>query len=57
MRPERFGKTDGQVFLDLAQRRGLLHAETIRKELAAGLPFFAALAVGDLGDHGVRLRV
>ena len=57
VRPERFGKTDGQVFLDLAQRRGLVHAETIRKELAAEIPFFAPLAVGDLGEHGVRLGV
>ena len=53
VRPERFGKTDGQVFLDLAERRGLLHAETLRKELAAEVPFFAAVAVGDLGDYGV----
>jgi len=55
VRPERFAKTDGQVFLDLAERRGLLHAETIRKELAAEIPFFAKLAAGDLGEHGVRL--
>jgi NADH-quinone oxidoreductase subunit G len=48
-------RTDGQVFLDLLERRGLLHAPTIRKELAAEVPFFAPLAVGDLGEYGVRL--
>jgi NADH-quinone oxidoreductase subunit G len=57
VRPERFGKTDGQVFLDLAQRRGLVHAETIRRELAAEIAYFAPLAVGELGEHGVRLGV
>src|SRR5207244_1324892 len=35
------GRTDGQVFLDLLERRGLLHAETLRQELAAQVPFFA----------------
>ena len=55
VRPEYLGKTDGQVFLDLAQRRGLVHAESIRRELAAEIPFFAPLAAGDLGEHGVRL--
>jgi NADH-quinone oxidoreductase subunit G len=48
-------RTDGQVFLDLLERRGLLHAPTIRKELAAEVPFFAPLAVGDLGEYGVPL--
>jgi NADH-quinone oxidoreductase subunit G len=47
-------RTDGQVFLDLLERRGLLHAPTLRKELAQEVPFFAALA-GDLGEHGVFL--
>jgi len=55
VRPERLDKTDGQVFLDLAGRRGLLHAETLRKELAAEIAYFAPLAVGDLGKLGVRL--
>jgi len=47
-------RTDGQVFLDLMERRGLLHAATLRQELAREVPFFTALG-GDLGDHGVRL--
>jgi NADH-quinone oxidoreductase subunit G len=49
------GRTDGQIFLDLAQRRGLWHAPTLRRELAGEVPFFAALA-GDLGEHGVVLH-
>ena len=37
-------RTDGQVFLDLLERRGLVHAPTLRKELAAEVAFFAPLA-------------
>jgi NADH-quinone oxidoreductase subunit G len=54
VRPTGAVKTDGQVFLDLLQRRGLIHAPTIRQELAAEVPFFAPLAE-ELGDHGVLL--
>jgi NADH-quinone oxidoreductase subunit G len=49
------GRSDGQVFLDLMERRGLLHAPTLRAELAAAVPFFAPLARGELGDYGIRL--
>jgi NADH-quinone oxidoreductase subunit G len=49
-------RTDGQVFLDLLERRGLLHAPTLRKELAAEVPYFAALAGGDLGEYGIPLE-
>jgi NADH-quinone oxidoreductase subunit G len=48
-------RTDGQIFLDLLERRGLLHAPSLRRELAAEVPYFAALARGDLGEHGIRL--
>jgi NADH-quinone oxidoreductase subunit G len=48
-------RTDGQVFLDLLQRKGLFHASTLRQELAAEMPFFAPLAKGDIGDLGIRL--
>jgi NADH-quinone oxidoreductase subunit G len=48
-------RPDGQVFLDLLERRGLVHAASIRQELAAEVPYFAALA-GDLGEQGVRLE-
>jgi NADH-quinone oxidoreductase subunit G len=49
------GRSDGQVFLDLMERRGLLHAPTLRAELAAAVPFFAPLARAELGEYGVRL--
>ena len=41
-RPPGEVRTDGQVFLDLMERRGLMHAETIRAELAREVPYFAA---------------
>jgi NADH-quinone oxidoreductase subunit G len=48
-------RTDGQVFLDLLERRGLVHAPTLRGELAAEVAYFAPLANGDPGEHGVLL--
>jgi NADH-quinone oxidoreductase subunit G len=48
-------RTDGQVFLDLLTRRGLVHAPSLRKELAATVPYFAPLAGGDLGEYGILL--
>lgn len=55
VRPGSHAKSDGQVFLDLMERRGLLHAESLRQELAAEVPFFAPLKDRVLGAHGVRL--
>jgi NADH-quinone oxidoreductase subunit G len=49
-------RTDGTIFLDLMQRRGLVHAPTLRRELAAEVPYFAPLAAGTLGPLGVRLE-
>jgi NADH-quinone oxidoreductase subunit G len=49
-------RTDGQVFLDLLERRGLVHAPSLRKELAATVPYFAPLAGGDLGEYGILLK-
>src|SRR5262249_29957942 len=49
-------RTDGQVFLDLLERRGLLHAPALRQELASAIPYFAPLASGDLGEYGIRLE-
>jgi NADH-quinone oxidoreductase subunit G len=54
VKPGTLGRSDGQIFLDLMQRRGLIQASTIRQELAREVPAFAALA-GDLGEHGVKL--
>ena len=56
VRPPRGCLTDGQVFLDLMERRGLLHAASLRAELAAEVAYFAPLASGDLGEQGVRLE-
>ncbi|HMF17961.1 MAG TPA: molybdopterin-dependent oxidoreductase [Gemmataceae bacterium] len=56
VRPGTEMRTDGQVFLDLLQRKGLFHAETLRQELASEVPFFAPLAKGDIGDLGIRLQ-
>jgi NADH-quinone oxidoreductase subunit G len=47
--------TDGQVFLDLLERRGLAHVPSLRKELAGEVPYFAPLAVSDLGEYGIPL--
>jgi NADH-quinone oxidoreductase subunit G len=49
-------RTDGQVFLDLLERRGLVHAESLRKELAAEIRAFAPLAAGALGEYGMTLE-
>jgi NADH-quinone oxidoreductase subunit G len=49
-------RTDGQVFLDLLERPGLVHAPSLRRELAAEVPYFAALAGGDPGEYGVMLE-
>jgi len=49
-------RTDGQVFLDLLERRGLLHAPTLRKELAMEVPYFAPLAGGEPGEYGIPLE-
>ncbi len=56
VRPLREARTDGQVFLDLLGRRGLLHAATIRAELAQEVPYFAPLGDGDLPPDGVHLE-
>ncbi len=55
VRPPKGCRTDGQFFLDLVERRGLLHAPTLRAELAAEVPYFAPLAGGP-GELGVRLE-
>ena len=49
-------RTDGQVFLDLLEHRGLVHVPTLRKELAGAVPYFAPLAGRDLGEYGIPLE-
>jgi NADH-quinone oxidoreductase subunit G len=53
-RPPQECRSEGQVFLDLMERRGLLRAGDVRKELATEMPYFASLA-GGLGDYGAKL--
>jgi NADH-quinone oxidoreductase subunit G len=55
VRPPMNMKTDGQVALELAERRGLVHAPSIRKEMATAIPAFAAFA-SDIGVDGVFLE-
>ncbi|HYT92073.1 MAG TPA: molybdopterin-dependent oxidoreductase, partial [Gemmataceae bacterium] len=55
-RPSHSCRTDGQIFMDLMQRRGLVHAPTLRSELAAEVAYFAPLASGEIGEYGVRLE-
>jgi NADH-quinone oxidoreductase subunit G len=50
------GRTDGQVFLDLLERRGLVHAPSLRKELAVEVAYFTPLVAGALGEYGIRLE-
>jgi len=49
-------RSDGQTFLDLMERRGLIHAPTVRKELAEAVTYFAPLAEAELGEHGILLK-
>lgn len=48
-------RADGRILMELSERRGLFHAESIRREMAAAIPAFAPLAIGDLGEFGVNL--
>lgn len=47
-------RTEGQVYLDLLGRKGLMQAKTIRKEVAEKIPYFNGLQ-GDLGEQGILL--
>ncbi|MFM7149941.1 MAG: molybdopterin-dependent oxidoreductase, partial [Gemmataceae bacterium] len=49
-------RTDGQVFADLAERKGLLHAASVRKEMAGEIRAFAPLAGDHLGEYGILLE-
>jgi NADH-quinone oxidoreductase subunit G len=55
-RPARNLRTDGRVFLDLLGRPGLMHADSLRQELAKEIAYFAPLAEQPLGEHGIRLE-
>jgi NADH-quinone oxidoreductase subunit G len=55
VRPPMNMKTDGQIGLELLERRGLVHAPSIRKEMAAAIPAFAPFA-NDIGVDGIFLE-
>ncbi len=46
-------RTDGQVYLDLLGRTGLMRAPQLRREIAKAVPALAALSTGLLGEQGV----
>ncbi len=46
-------RPDGRILWELAGRKGLFHAATIRQELAGEIAEFAPLILGDLGEKGV----
>ncbi|MGC1276389.1 MAG: molybdopterin-dependent oxidoreductase [Planctomycetaceae bacterium] len=48
-------RPDGRILWELAGQRGLFHAANLRREIAAVIPAFRALAAGDLGEQGVLL--
>jgi NADH-quinone oxidoreductase subunit G len=48
-------RSDGAIFLDLLERRGLVHVPSLRAEMAGAIAYFAPLAGGDLGEYGIPL--
>lgn len=46
-------RTDGQIYLDLLGRTGLMRAQQLRKEIAGKIPSLAQLSTGHLGANGV----
>ena len=42
--------------MELAEKKGMFHAPTLRKEIAGVVPALAALSVGELGELGVKLE-
>jgi NADH-quinone oxidoreductase subunit G len=55
IRPPADARGDGRLLMELAQRPGLFNAMAMRKEIGAAIPELSVLAVGDLGEYGVRL--
>ncbi len=48
-------RPDGRILMELAERVGLFNPLALRKEIGQAISDLAAIAVGDLGDHGVML--
>ena len=50
-------RADGRILMELAERKGLFNAMTLRKEIGKSVPSLVALSVGDLGENGVKISV
>lgn len=50
-------RSDGRILMELAERKGLFNAMSLRKEIGQNIPALSALSVGDLGEHGVKITV
>lgn len=49
-------RPDGRILWELAGRKGLFHAPTLRQEIAGEVAGLAALIVGDVGETGIFLK-
>jgi NADH-quinone oxidoreductase subunit G len=56
-RPPQEARSDTRIFFELAARHGLPHGVTLRKELAAEVPYFASLSAGEVNSQGVRVAL
>lgn len=54
LRPTEGAHTDGQTFSDLLGRKGLYHAASVLREMAAAIPYFARAASG-VPEAGLNL--
>jgi NADH-quinone oxidoreductase subunit G len=50
-------RADGRILMELAERKGLFNAMALRKEIGRAIPSLAALAAGELGEHGVKISL
>lgn len=55
IRPPEQARADGRILMELVGRSGLFNATALRKEIGSKVPELSAIAVGELGEHGVRL--
>jgi NADH-quinone oxidoreductase subunit G len=49
-------RPDGRILWDLAGRRGLVNLPSLRKEISEAIEALRPLAVGKLGEYGVKLQ-
>ena len=56
VRGQEEARPDGRILMELAEKKGMFHAPTLRKEIAGVVPALAALSVGELGELGVKLE-